>query len=135
MAMKTLLFSFGIMCSSVVLAQAVKKESLPVKTLMTMRDSTTSMDVVMLLGEGGSISAEGRNVQYFNSFLENKGAVKTNAQPAGTIMWLINGREFISGNYFLGDSIGYVVLQKDGKEYVNELNAQGNSFFKSQINK
>ena len=98
-----------------------------------MRDSTTSMDIVMMQGKGGSLSLDGRNVKLFNSFFENKVAAKIKAPLAGTIMWQKNGREFISGNYFLGDSTGCVVFTKDGKEYVNRLNVQGNSFFKGQI--
>ena len=91
------------------------------------------MDVVMMLGKGGSLSLEGRNVKLFSAFFENKPAPKTNAPVAGNIMWLREGREFISGNYFLGDSTGYVVFKKDGKEYINQLNSAGNSFFKGQI--
>ncbi len=111
----------------------VKTQPLPLKVYNTLRDSTTSMDVVMMQGKGGSLSLEGRNVKLFNSFFENKPSVKTNAPLAGNIMWQINGREYLSGSYFLGDSTGYVVFQKDNHEYVNLLNAQGNSFFKSQI--
>ena len=98
-----------------------------------MRDSTNSMDVVMMLGKGGSISLDGKNVKLLNNFFEYKTATKTKAPLAGNIMWQINGREFISGSYYLGDSTGYVVFQKNGKEYVNRLNTQGNSFFKAQI--
>jgi hypothetical protein len=116
-------------------AQHAKIEPLPAKVLSTLRDSTTSLDVVMLTGVGGSISADGNNVKYFSSFVENKTALKTNTPVSGTIMWLINGREFISGNYYLGDSTGYIVFQKDGREFVNQLNAQGNSFLKSQFKK
>ena len=111
----------------------VKTQPLPLKVYNTLRDSTTSMDVVIMQGKGGSLSLEGRNVKLFNSFFENKPSVKTNAPLAGNIMWQINGREYLSGSYFLGDSTGYVVFKKDNHEYVNLLNAQGNSFFKSQI--
>lgn len=109
------------------------QQPLPAKVYYTLRDSTTSMDMVMMQGKGGSMSLDGRNVQLFGNFFENKTAPKTNAPLGGNIMWLINGREYISGNYYLGDSTGYVVFVKDGKEYVNRLNNQGNSFFKSQI--
>lgn len=98
-----------------------------------MRDSTTAMDVIMMLGKGGSMSLEGRNVQLFNQFFDNATAKKTNTTQAGLIMWLINGREYISGNYYLGDSTGYVVFKQGEKEYVNRINAQGNGFFKGQI--
>lgn len=100
-----------------------------------MRDSTTSMDVVMMQGKGGSLSLEGRNVKLFNGFFDYQTATKTKAPQAGMIMWLINGREFISGNFYLGDSTGFVVFQKDGKEYVNRINTQGNSFFYNQMHK
>jgi len=50
-------------------------------------------------------------------------------------MWQINGQEFLSGNFYLGDSTGYVVFTKNGKEYVNRINQQGNTFFKNQIKK
>lgn len=126
----SLLFSvFLVLCSVFCIAQ----QPLPAKVYYTMRDSTTSMDMVMMQGKGGSMSLDGRNVQLFSNFFDNKPAAKTNAPLGGNIMWLINGREYISGNYYLGDSTGYVVFIKDGKEYVNRLNNQGNSFFKSQI--
>lgn len=130
--MKALLFSvlcslFSVFCFS--------QQQLPAKTYYTMRDSTTSMDVILMQGKGGSLSLEGRNVQLFNSFFENKPAAKTNAQQAGMIMWLIKGREFLSGNFYLGDSTGYVVFTKDGKEYVNRMNNAGNSFFLNQLKK
>lgn len=112
---------------------AHSQQALPFKTYQTMRDSTTAMDVIMMLGKGGSMSLEGRNVQLFNQFFDNATAKKTTAPQAGLIMWLINGREFISGNYYLGDSTGYVVFKQGEKEYVNRINAQGNGFFKGQI--
>ncbi len=111
------------------------QQQLPAKTYYTLRDSTTAMDVVLMQGKGGSLSLEGRNVKLFNSFFENKTAIKTKAPQAGMIMWLINGREFLSGNFYLGDSTGYVVFQKDGREYINLMNNAGNSFFYNQINK
>ena len=91
------------------------------------------MDVVMMLGKGGSLSLDGRNVKLFNSFFEQKSATKTATQQAGMIMWQINGREFISGYYYLLDSSGYIVFNKDGKEYVNRMTKDGASFFKSQV--
>ena len=91
------------------------QQPLPPKTFYTMRDSTTSMDIVMMQGKGGSLSLDGRNVKLFNSFFENKSAAKIKAPLAGTIMWQKNGREFISGNYFLGDSTGCVILPKTVK--------------------
>ncbi len=107
--------------------------ALPSKTFLSLRDSTTSMDIVMLRGKGGSLSAEGRSVPLFINFFDNKTAPKTNAPKAGMIMWLQNGREFLSGDYYLGDSTGYVIFKKDGQEFVNRINAQGNAFFKGQM--
>ncbi|MCW5909415.1 MAG: hypothetical protein KIS94_16235 [Chitinophagales bacterium] len=129
---KTLLFS--VVCT-LWSANSYSQQQLPAKTFYTLRDSVTSMDIILMQGKGGSLSLEGRNVQLFNSFFENKPAAKSGAPQAGMIMWLINGREFISGNFYLGDSTGYVVFQKDGKEYVNRMNNAGNTFFFNQINK
>lgn len=112
---------------------ASAQQPLPSKMFSALRDSTTGMDIVILQGKGGSMSLDGRNVQLFNLFFENKPATKTNVSAAGNIMWLKNGREFISGTYYLGDSTGYVLFKKEEGEYINLLNAQGNSFLKSQI--
>lgn len=133
--MKSLLFIFVLTLSQVSIAQTAtyKPTVLPAKTYKALRDSTTSMDIIMMQGKGGSMSIEGRNVQLFNTFFEPISARKTEAPQAGMIMWLINGREFISGNYFLGDSTGYIVFAQDNKEYIHRINNQGNNFFKSQI--
>jgi hypothetical protein len=106
---------------------------MPAKTYLALRDSTTSIDVVFFQGKGGSLSIDQRNVKIFNSFFENAPAQKTNTPQAGTIMWQIQGREFLSASFYLGDSTGYIVSQKEGKEYVTRINPQGNSFLKNQI--
>lgn len=116
-------------------ANCFSQQPLPANLFYTLRDSTTAMDVILMQGKGGSLSLEGRNVQLFNSFFENKPATKTGAPQAGMIMWLINGREFISGNFYLGDSTGYVTFQRNGKEYINRINNAGNAFFLNQIKK
>ena len=113
-------------------AQQTKTQALPMPYYLKMIDSTTSIDVVFMLGQGGSISVEGRNAKLFNSFFERETTPKLNTPQAGTLMWEINGKEFLSGSIYLGDSTGCLVVKKDGKEYVNRINAQGNSFFKSQ---
>jgi len=109
---------------------------LPQKVYATMHDSTTSMDIVLMQGKGGSLSLEGRSVQLITgNYFDNAPAQKFNAPLAGNIMWLINGREYISGSFYLGEKTGYVVFNYHGKEYVNLLNEQGNAFFANQIAK
>ena len=109
--------------------------ALPMPLYIKMLDSTTSIDVVFMQGKGGSISVEGRNSKLFNSFFESTATAKLNVPQAGSMMWQINGREFLTGNFFLGDSTGCVVFVKNGKEYVNRINEQGNTFFKNQVKK
>ena len=110
------------------------QQPLPLKSFLTLRDSTTSMDVVMMIGKGGSLSLDGRNVKLFNGFFETKTTAKKTVPQAGMIMWQINGREFLSGNYYLStDSSGYIVFAKDGKEYINRMTKDGAKFFKGQI--
>ena len=113
-------------------AQQAKTQALPMPYYIRMLDSTTSIDVVFMLGQGGSISVEGRNAKMFNSFFERETTRKLNVPQAGTMMWEINGKEFLSGNFYLGDSTGCIVFTKNGKEYVNKINKQGNHFFKTQ---
>ena len=117
------------------MAQNAKTMPLPPPVYVTMRDSTTSIDIVYLQGNGGSLSVDGKNVHVFNSFFDNEPAQKINAPQAGMIMWQINGVEFLSGNFYLGDTTGYVVINKNGREFINKINDQGNSFLKSHINK
>lgn len=113
-------------------AQQTKTVPIPMPYYIRMLDSTTSIDVVFMLGQGGSISVEGRNAKMFNSFFERETTPKLNVPQAGTMMWEINGKEFLSGSFYLGDSTGCLVVNKNGKEYVNKINAQGNHFFKTQ---
>ncbi|MDB5281587.1 MAG: hypothetical protein JWO06_662 [Bacteroidota bacterium] len=130
--MKYVCILFFALATLSVSAQA-KTQQLPLKYFITMHDSTNAVDVVFMTGKGGSLSIDGRNVQLFNSFFENTPAKKTGAPQAGNAMWQINGREFVSGNFYLGEKTGYIVFTKDGKEYVNEINEQGNTFFKNQV--
>lgn len=110
-------------------------QPLPPPMYAIMRDSTTSIDVVFLQGKGESISLDGKNVHLFNSFFENQPAPKGDSAQAAMIMWQINGKEYLSGKMYLGETTGYVVISKNGKEYVNLISEQGNSFFRSQIKK
>jgi hypothetical protein len=113
-------------------AQKSITQPLPMPYYVRMLDSTTSIDVVFMLGQGGSISVEGRNTKLFNSFFENVTTPKLNTPQAGTMMWQINGKEFLNGSFYLGDSTGCMVITKNGKEYINRINQQGNAFLKSQ---
>lgn len=137
--MKLPYFIMGLLLSAALLTTAqqggvkTSNKQLPITLYKTLRDSTTSLDIIVMQGKGGSMSIEGRNMRLFGNFFENKTSEKFTAPLGGNIMWQINGREFLSGNYYLGDSTGYVVFNKDGKEYVNLINNQGNSFFKGQI--
>ena len=135
-----LLFSFGISIVALLIMSAQQQgttkqlnQALPIRTYAALRDSANSMDVTLYLGKGGSLSLSGKDVRLFGSFFENKTAVKTSAPQAGMAMWLIDGRELITGNFYVGDSTGFIVFKKDGKEYVNSISNQGNSFFKRQM--
>jgi len=130
--MKFLLSFLLLFCFAGAFAQQSIAQPLPMPYYVRMLDSTSSIDIVFMLGQGGSISVEGRNTKLFNSFFENVVTPRLNSPQAGTIMWQINGKEFLSGSFYLGDSSGCLVVTKNGKEYVNRINAQGNHFLKSQ---
>ena len=125
-----ILFSF----STTALQAQTEILALPKEVYQGLVNSTNGIDIVFLKGAGGSMTVdEEKSVKYFNSFFTDKSATKTNAQPDGNIMWLSNGREYISARYFVGETTGYAVFEKDGVEYVNEITEEGNTFFKSKI--
>jgi hypothetical protein len=117
------------------MAQQKTPEALPQSLFVILRDSTTSVDIVLMKGKGGSLSMEGANVQVFSQFFEDAPAAKIPGPRGGTVMWEINGREFVSGDFYIGDSTGCIVMTKDGHEYVNRISETGNSFFRDQLNK
>jgi hypothetical protein len=108
------------------------KGALPAKMYYTLRDSTTQADVVFNFPATTSLSLEGRNVKMFNSFLDVQTAKDTLKKADGFVMWLINGREFIMGDFYLGEQESYLRFKKDTVVYVNRLTEQGASFFKQQ---
>jgi hypothetical protein len=126
-----ILLSFSLSLFSSVVAQT-NKGALPAKMFYTLRDSTTQADVVFNFPATTSLSMEGRNVKMFNSLLDVKTAKDTLKKADGFVMWLINGREYIMGDFFLGEKESYFRFKKDTLVYVNRLTDQGASFFKQQ---
>lgn len=126
--MKKLLFA-AICC--LFYAMGFAQQALPAKVYSVLQDSITNIDITVY--KAGSLSMEGKNARSFDGFFQNTTTAKTNLQPEGMIMWQINGREYLSGKFFLGDSIGYVVTTFDNKEYINVIGPEGNKFFKERI--
>ena len=129
---KTFLFLF-VLITLGAMAQTKpvsKPVALPQKFYQNLKDSCTQMDIVFYSGAGGSMSLDGKNVKMFTNFVAPSPAVKQEtAKQDGHIMWQINGREYLTGKLFLtADSMGYLVFDKDAKEYVNALIPQGASF-------
>lgn len=137
--MKKIILSLSVAVVAFVMISAQQtatkqvNQPLPIRTYAALRDTANSMDITLYLGKGGSLSIAGKDVRVFGSFFENKTANKTNAPQAGMAMWLIDGRELITGNFYLGDSTGFIVFKHNGKEYVNSITNQGNNFFKKQM--
>jgi len=75
---------------------------------------------------------EGRNVHLFNSFLENRTVADSIQKADGFVMWLVNGREFLKGNFFLGEKESYFKFEKDAKVFVNKITEQGAVFLKQE---
>ena len=123
--MKTLLTSIIL---SLISISAFSQSAMPEKIFQAMLDSTNSIDVVFYNEEGASISADGKDVSFFNFFFSKDAATKTKARAGGSVMWLINGREFLSGTFYLADSTGYLVTKKNDKEYVNKITPTGFNF-------
>jgi hypothetical protein len=112
-----------------------KLSSLPSPIYNTLHDSCTQLDIVYITGKGGSMSLDGRNVKYFTSFVSTRPPAqkKPNAGLDATIMWQIDGKAYLMGNiYFSGDSSGYVLFNKNDKEYLNALTPDGAGFLKTR---
>lgn len=107
-------------------------KALPSKIFLQLRDSTTQADVVYHFPATNSLSMEGRNVRMFNTFVDSKTAADTLKKADGFVMWLINGREFLQGDFFLGEKESYFRFKKDGLVFVNRLTDQGATFLKQQ---
>jgi len=124
---------FFLVVNHICLAQQKLTEALPKRVFITMRDSSTSVDIVLMQGKGGSLSMEGQNVQVFNQFFDDAPASKLPGERGGTVMWEINGREYLSGDFYVGDTTGCIIFVKDGREYVNRISDVGNTFFRDRI--
>jgi hypothetical protein len=113
-------------------AQSAEKP-LPISTYMTMTLASTSADIVLLQGNGGSVAVDKDNIGLLKDFIEANVATKINVPQTATLMCLIDGREYISGSIYVGDTNGAVVFNIGGHEYVNELNEKGTRFFKNLL--
>ncbi len=109
-----------------------KAIALPQKMFVALRDSTTQADVVYHFPATNSLSMEGRNVRMFNSFVDTHSATDTIKKADGFVMWLINGREYLQGDFFLGEKESYFRFKKDTLRFVNKLTEQGAQFLKQQ---
>ena len=109
-----------------------KSTALPQKMFVALRDSTTQADVVYHFPATNSLSMEGRNVRMFNSFVDTHSATDTIKKADGFVMWLINGREYLQGDFFLGEKESYFRFKKDTLRFVNKLTEQGAQFLKQQ---
>jgi hypothetical protein len=132
--MKKLIFLFAVLMLHALYSMAQSKpKALPRCTYKIMVASITSADITLLQGNGGSISIDKENIGILKDFIETSAGQKMNGPQTATLMCLINGREYLSGRIYINDTQGSVTFTMDGKEYVNELNAKGTSFFKSML--
>ena len=143
--MQKTLFILAVIFSIAAIAQQPQRPSqppvrsmtaaLPLNIYKTLRDSCTQLDIVFITGKGGSMSMDNHNsIRGFTSFVTTKPVDKVpNAPQDGTIMWQIDGRAFLMGNLYLtGDSSGYLVFDKDNKEYINAISPDGAGFLKTR---
>lgn len=127
------LFAFLLLLSAApTLCAQDKMAALPAKMFITLRDSTTQADVIYYFPATNSLSMEGRNVHLFNSFIENKPALDTIKKSDGFVMWLINGREYLKADFFLGERESYFKFKKENKIFCNKISEQGAIFLKHQ---
>ena len=110
-------------------AAKARVSALPAQLYTGIKDSCTSIDITFFTSTA-SISLDARNVHFFANFVSPYPVAKDlNIKQDGFIMWGRNGKEYLTGNlYFSGDSSGYLVFNKNDKEYVNALSPQGAGF-------
>lgn len=106
---------------------------LPLEMFKTLQQSTTQVDVVYHFPATASLSMEGINVLMFNTFVENASVVDTFQRKAdGFVMWLINGREFLQADFFLGEKVSCFKFKTKDKIFVNRMSKQGAVFLKQE---
>lgn len=114
-------------------AKAQSNGKLPWSYYMTMTNSCTSADIVLLQGEGGSMGVDKANMGIVKEFITDNTGGDISGSPSANIMCHINGQEFIMGHVYLQDNGGAVKFTVEGKEYTNRLSDKGFEFFRSVI--
>ncbi|MBS1626088.1 MAG: hypothetical protein JSS76_00870 [Bacteroidetes bacterium] len=105
---------------------------LPAPLYKGLADSCTGIDVTFFTSSA-SMSLDNRNVRFFANFVSPYPANKNpNVKQDGIIMWTRNGAEYLTGKiYFSGDSSGYLIFEKNNREYVNAFSPQGAAFLQT----
>ncbi|MCW3124371.1 MAG: hypothetical protein JWO03_29 [Bacteroidetes bacterium] len=113
-------------------AAAAKSAPLPAGVYKGLADSCTAVDITFFTSTA-SMSLDNRNVRFLAAFVSQYPTAKNPKLPQdGIIMWTRNGSEYITGKmYFSGDSTGYLTFDKNNREYINALTAQGAAFLQS----
>ena len=127
-----LAFSFGLSAQT---ESKTKTSNRPLPALVyyAMRDSCTQLDLVFTK-RGGSLSVDGKNVRLFTNMIDGSSAVPNKQERDGFIMWVKNGREFCSGDFYItSDSTGYLRFKIQDKEFVNSFTKQGAQFIQARL--
>ena len=130
------LFILFVLCLHLLFFNKAKAQSngkLPWSYYMTMTNSCTSADIVLLQGEGGSMGVDKANMGIVKEFISDNASGDITGSPSANIMCHINGQEFIMGHVYLLDNGGAVKFSVEGKEYTNRLSDKGFEFFRSVI--
>lgn len=130
------LFILFVLCLHLLFFNKAKAQSngkLPWSYYMTMTNSCTSADIVLLQGEGGSMGVDKANMGIVKEFISDNAGGDITGSPSANIMCHINGQEFIMGHVYLLDNGGAVKFSVEGKEYTNRLSDKGFEFFRSVI--
>lgn len=111
---------------------AAKAAALPAPLYRGLADSCTGIDVTFFTSSA-SMSLDNRNVRFFANFVSPYPAEQNpKVKQDGIIMWTRNGAEYLTGKmYFSGDSSGYLIFEKNSKEYVNAFSPQGAAFLQT----
>ena len=133
--MKYFFVLVSLICMTGLTAQqkpAAKPSALPAPIYKGLADSCTGIDVTFFTSSA-SMSLDNRNVRFFANFVAPYAVEKNpKVKQDGIIMWTRNGAEYLTGKiYFSGDSSGYLIFEKNNKEYVNAFSPQGAAFLQT----
>lgn len=102
--------------------------SLPKAVLDSIQLRADYADVIYYPPATATLSMEGPNVKFLNQFLGKPLPNPPAAKADGFVMWLIQGKEFLKGDFYLQTKPPYWLFEWEGKKISHEMTESGKTF-------